>query len=136
MKQRLLQVNDLYADTDMGNLLLNAFYYTRSKKDISAGIDEHISRQHPEWLRREKYGEDQDATGFRRLCFNSEYLDILKEQTREVVERYKPDGVFFDIISTWPCYCDNCLAEMKRRGLDPKDACVAEVKATRQSNKG
>ena len=48
---------------------------------ISAGIDEHISRQHPEWLRREKYGEDQDATGFRRLCFNSEYLDILKEQT-------------------------------------------------------
>lgn len=39
MKDRTLQVNDLYADTDMGNLLLNAFYYTRSKKDISAGID-------------------------------------------------------------------------------------------------
>lgn len=94
---------------------------------ISAGIDEHISRQHPEWLRREKYGEDQDATGFRRLCFNSEYLDILKEQTREVVERYKPDGVFFDIISTWPCYCDNCLAEMKRRGLDPKDEKQAQI---------
>ena len=86
---------------------------------ISAGIDEHISRQHPEWLRREHYGEDQDPKDYRRLCFNNGYLDILKEQTREVVEKYKPDGVFFDIISTWPCYCDNCLAEMKKRGLNP-----------------
>lgn len=39
MKDRTLQINDLYADTEMGDLLLNAFYYTRSKKDISAGID-------------------------------------------------------------------------------------------------
>lgn len=88
---------------------------------ISAGIDEHIARQHPEWLRRDKIGEDQPDTDYRRICFNNKYLDILKEQTREVVEKYKPDGVFFDIISTWPCYCDNCMAEMKKRGLDPTD---------------
>ena len=88
---------------------------------ISAGIDEHIARQHPEWLRRDKIGEDQPDTDYRRICFNNGYLDILKEQTREVVEKYRPDGVFFDIISTWPCYCDNCMAEMKKRGLDPTD---------------
>ncbi len=88
---------------------------------ISAGVDEHIAKRHPEWLRRDKIGENQPDTDYRRLCFNNEYLDILKEQTREVVEKYKPDGVFFDIISTWPCYCDNCMAEMKKRGLDPTD---------------
>lgn len=94
---------------------------------ISAGIDEHISRQHPEWLRREHYGEDQNPNDYRRLCFNNGYLDILKEQTREVVEKYKPDGVFFDIISTWPCYCDNCLAEMKKRGINPAVPKEAQV---------
>jgi len=85
---------------------------------ISAGYDEHVAKEHPEWLGIYKKGEQQPATSFRRICFNTPYLELLKAQTREVVEKYKPDGVFFDIVANWPCYCPNCLADMKKKGMD------------------
>ena len=88
---------------------------------ISAGYDEHAVQQHPEWLGIYKKGEPQKPGGFRRICFNNSYLELLKEQTREVVSKYKPDGVFFDIVANWPCYCDNCIADMKKKGLDPEN---------------
>ncbi len=87
---------------------------------ISAGLDDYAISQHPEWLGVYKKGEPQQPGHFRRICFNTPYLELLKEQTREVVEKYKPDGVFFDIIANWPCYCDNCIADMKKKGLDPE----------------
>ena len=85
---------------------------------ISAGFDEHAVQEHPEWLGIYQKGKPQLPGGFRRICFNNAYLDLLKEQTREIVEKYKPDGVFFDIVANWPCYCENCLADMKRKGMD------------------
>lgn len=88
---------------------------------ISAGYDEYIAKRHPEWVQVYKKGEVQPSDGFRRLCFNNGYLDILKAQTREVLNKYRPSGVFFDIISDYPCFCENCLADMKRKGLDPDD---------------
>lgn len=88
---------------------------------ISAGYDEYTAKKHPEWLGIYQKGKPQEANGFRRFCFNSGYLDLLKEQAREVVKKYKPDGVFFDIVANWPCYCDNCIADMKKKGLDPEN---------------
>ncbi|MBO5277091.1 MAG: alpha-L-fucosidase [Clostridia bacterium] len=85
---------------------------------ISAGYDEHVAKEHPEWLGIYKKGQPQPNTGFRRICFNTPYLDLLKEHTKEVVEKYKPDGVFFDIVANWPCYCEHCLADMKKKGMD------------------
>ncbi len=86
---------------------------------ISAGYDEYEAKRHTEWLGIYKKGQPQPNTSFRRICFNTPYLDLLKEHTREVIEKYKPDGVFFDIVANWPCYCDNCIADMKKKGLDP-----------------
>lgn len=86
---------------------------------ISAGYDEYIAKRHPEWVQVYKKGEVQPADGFRRLCFNNGYLDILKAQTEEVLKKYHPSGVFFDIISDYPCFCENCLADMKKKGLNP-----------------
>ena len=88
---------------------------------ISAGYDEHAAKEHPEWCGIYKKGEPQKPNGFRRICFNTPYLELLKAQTREIVEKYKPDGVFFDIVANWPCYCDNCIADMKKKGLDPEN---------------
>ena len=88
---------------------------------ISAGYDEHAVQQHPEWLGIYRKGEPQKPGGFRRICFNTPYLELLKEHTREVVEKYKPDGVFFDIVANWPCYCEHCIADMKKKGLDPEN---------------
>ena len=85
---------------------------------ISAGYDEHVAKEHPEWLGIYKKGQPQSPNGFRRLCFNTPYLELLKEHTKEVVEKYKPDGVFFDIVANWPCYCEHCIADMQKKGMD------------------
>lgn len=84
---------------------------------ISAGLDEYIARQHPEWIVENKDGLKPYDTGFRRICFNSPYLDILVKQTEEVVKKYMPDGVFFDIVGEVACCCKNCRADMKKKGL-------------------
>lgn len=84
---------------------------------ISAGFDEYLARQHPEWLHRHEKDQDQPDTRFRRLCFNSPYLEVLAAQTEEVVRKYMPDGVFFDITAAVPCYCERCQADMQKKGL-------------------
>jgi len=87
---------------------------------ISAGYDEYIARQHPEWLERAEGGlAKRDDTYFRRICFNTPYLDLLVAQTEEAVRKYMPDGVFFDIMADWPCYCEYCQADMVKKGLNP-----------------
>lgn len=85
---------------------------------ISAGLDEHLASEHPDWILVNQDGSKPSEKWFRRLCFNTPYLEVLKAQTAEVVKKYMPDGVFFDIIAELPCYCDNCLADMKKKGLD------------------
>ena len=91
---------------------------------ISAGLDEHNAFLHPEWMHITRDGNpyvNWMNPGFKLLCNNSGYVDLLVEQTKEVVKRYMPDGVFFDIITTYPCYCNKCLAEMEAQGIDYRD---------------
>ena len=85
---------------------------------ISAGLDEHVAKEHPDWIVSTEVGVQPPNRFFRRLCMNTPYLDLLKAQTEEVVKKYQPDGVFFDIVGTLPCYCDRCLADMEKKGLD------------------
>ena len=78
---------------------------------VSAGFDQHIAKLHPEWLMVDKNGLNPSKEKFQRLCFNTEYLGLLKAQTAEVVKKYMPDGVFLDIVADTPwtaCYCENC----------------------------
>ena len=94
---------------------------------ISAGCDEHIANEHPEWVTVPQKGCPQPSGfGFRRVCFNTPYLDILKARTEEVVKKYKPDGLFYDLIDESPCYCKYCLADMKKKGLNPDDEADAK----------
>ena len=97
---------------------------------ISAGCDEHIANEHPEWVTVLQKGCPQPSGfGFRRICFNTPYLDILKAQTEEVIKKYNPDGLFYDLIDESPCYCKNCLASMKAKGLDPENEADAKKHA-------
>ena len=88
---------------------------------ISAGLDEHTAMEHPEWTFVDENGKHPSGHWFSRMCFNTPYLELLKAQTAEVVKKYMPDGVFFDIIAEVPCYCENCLADMKKKGLNPEN---------------
>lgn len=92
---------------------------------LSAGLDHQLERKHPEWLLRDKDeslgGFDFTTPMFRRICFNSPYMDYLCEQVKEVVRNYDADGIFLDIVGVRPCYCQNCINTLLERGLDPYD---------------
>jgi hypothetical protein len=91
---------------------------------ISAGLDEKVTRSHPEWLYRKKdestsWASDFNNPGFHLLCFNSPYLEVLLSQIEEVVTAYDGDGIFLDIVSPKPCYCQNCVQTLLFEGKDP-----------------
>ena len=93
---------------------------------ISAGLDEKMAVRHPEWLIRDKEGKtnwapDFMTPGFHQFCFNTPYVDYLLGQIREVLENYDADGIFLDIVGVRHCYCNNCVAEIRKRGFDPRD---------------
>jgi hypothetical protein len=91
---------------------------------ISAGVDELTAMKHPEWVVKNRDGSTYnplEASWFKRLRFNSAYLDYLCAQIEEVVRRWPDnDGIFLDIISPWPDYSEGALREMKAAGLNPE----------------
>ncbi|WNR45299.1 beta-galactosidase trimerization domain-containing protein [Paenibacillus roseipurpureus] len=93
---------------------------------ISAGLDEKLARQHPDWLLRNS--QDQTswvvgfmAPGYHEFCFNSPYLEVLLKQIEETVTNYDGDGIFLDIVGERECYCQFCISELRSNGHDPRD---------------
>ncbi len=90
---------------------------------ISAGFDEKEYLKRPEWrwcpspdkAENEEYNNE---VHFHVLCFNTGYLDFLCKQIEEVMVKYNPCGIFLDIIAARVCYCDKCVSDMKKQGLD------------------
>jgi hypothetical protein len=64
--------------------------------------------------------------GYRRICYNSPYVDYLCRQVDEVFARYDVDGLFFDITNVQSCYCRRCVPDMLARGLDPENPAQAK----------
>ncbi len=93
---------------------------------LSAGLDEKMALEHPEWLVR----MDNEATtwapnfmtpGYHKFCMNSPYLDYLLAQIKEVCENYDADGIFLDIVGVQPCYCHNCIKTLEKEGKSRKN---------------
>lgn len=92
---------------------------------ISAGVDNVMAEEHPEWREISIEGAYQGWTGpinrpgFKKMCFNSPYLDYLCDQIREAVRMFpEANGVFLDIIFQGECCCKWCLQDMEKQGLD------------------
>lgn len=93
---------------------------------LSAGFDEKYAVCHRGELVRNRdesiVGMPNFVTaGYHKLCLNSPYLDVLLAQIKEVCENYDADGIFLDIISVQPCYCEHCMNQLTREGKDPTD---------------
>jgi len=92
---------------------------------ISAGLDEKLVRQKSEWLMRGRNDEmawvGWTKPGYHTFCLNSPYLYYLIEQTEEVIRNYDIDGVWLDIVSVRPCWCQYCLNEMEEKNIDLND---------------
>ncbi len=93
---------------------------------ISILLDECAANAHPEWVARGPDGANVGRrpldAGWQIMDMSSPYQDYVAEQTREVLEKYRPvDGVFFDIcfdvvsVSKW------AIAGMLAKGYDPTD---------------
>lgn len=96
---------------------------------ISAGLDDVMAAEHPEWREVTVEGRYGGWTapitnaGFHSMCFGSDYMDYLCEQIVEVVRMFPNcDGIFLDIISQGECCCKACLAYMREHDLDPSKA--------------
>jgi hypothetical protein len=93
---------------------------------LSAGLDEKLTREHPEWLQRRRNEQPAGASdfltaGWHAFCMNSPYLDVLVSQIEEVVTGYDADGIFLDIVGIRECYCHHCIRSARERGIDPRD---------------
>ncbi|MDF3059440.1 MAG: alpha-amylase [Rariglobus sp.] len=96
---------------------------------LSAGVDELMAMEHPEWVVKKRDGvtyDPFDILWFKILRFNSPYLDYLCAQIIEVVQRWPDnDGIFLDIINAQLDYSESALREMKAAGLNAE--VVADV---------
>ncbi|MBM3457841.1 MAG: beta-galactosidase, partial [Armatimonadetes bacterium] len=91
---------------------------------ISVGLDEFMAARHPEWVELGVDGKRRGAAplqaGWKKLCFNTPYMDYVWEQTQEVLELFEVDGLFFDIINQGQCCCRWCMARMAEEGVNPE----------------
>ena len=87
--------------------------------------DHYTSHQHPEWLIINPDGEPVGPSLFqpgfyRRLCVNSPYRDLLKNNIEDLFENVSEvDGLFLDITHVVECSCRYCREKMISRGLEP-----------------
>jgi len=91
---------------------------------ISAGLDEWSARHRPEWLTNGKDGSGPRPlqAGYKRLGFDTPYLDYLCEQIEEVVDNYDAeDGIFLDIIGAVQNFSQLALGAMRAAGVNPED---------------
>ncbi len=93
---------------------------------LTAGVNNLCATEHPEWRpigpdgRLAGWTRSNLDAGFFMMCFQTDYLDFLCEQIREVTRLFpENDGIFLDIIDQRECVCPRCLASMQAKNLDP-----------------
>jgi hypothetical protein len=94
--------------------------------------DHYSAERHPEWLARDEQGRPFgtptfEAGFYRRLCVGSPYHDFIMAHTRELLEMFPVDGLFFDIVHPLPCACHHCRAAMEEQGLDPASLAARQL---------
>lgn len=93
---------------------------------ITVQWDYYTATRHPEWLHLEDDGRIAGTSPFeagfyKNLLVNSPYLEFLKAQTKEVLEMFPVDGIFFDIVKPLNDCSRWSKEQMLGRGLDPSD---------------
>jgi hypothetical protein len=85
-------------------------------------------------------GPPAEDKGYRaylwQFCIaREEFLKGELDLIRELVSGYELDGVWLDGGGSPPCYCDECVRQLRKKGLDPFDAGVqyAHKEELRQS---
>jgi len=92
---------------------------------INVGLSHEEAYRRRDWtvLRADgrMYGERFNDSFCRQMCYNTGYAEHVIGMAREVLERYKVDGFFFDCFHTQPCIGIECMEKMKAEGVDWND---------------
>jgi len=91
--------------------------------------DNYLAERHPEWLAwkrdRTTYLPKFDETpSWTALCLtNEDFVQLVLDHSREIITSYDLDGIWYDMPLPigGECFCRNCLAILRGRGLDPFD---------------
>lgn len=94
---------------------------------ISVMCDEYAANLHPEWIAIDPDGKhvgrgplENRGGAWQILDMSSPYQEFLAEQTREILDRFKPvDGIFFDMTWDQPSVSNDAKRAMVKAGLDP-----------------
>ncbi|MCS3844094.1 alpha-L-fucosidase [Microbacterium sp. AK031] len=100
--------------------------------------DNYLAERHPEWLcftreRRSYLPRFDETPAWTALCLsNGDFVQLMLDHTTEILERYQPDGIWYDMPMTNPdgeCFCVNCLDAIRDSGNDPLDIDVQRARA-------
>lgn len=97
---------------------------------VSVRVDQHIGQTRPDLICRladgKLWGPAYDEAKWYQVCLdNTEYIDYVAEQTKEILTTYDADGIFYDMCYYPPdpgCFCEKCLARLEREGHKRDDA--------------
>jgi len=91
--------------------------------------DNYNAEQHPDWRQIARDGRPRgpgpleigEYGGWKCMCMNTPYADLVQAQVEEIMDMFEVEGFFFDIVRQMDpgCCCPHCLRSMKERGLDP-----------------
>jgi hypothetical protein len=93
-------------------------------------MSDHLSAEHPEWLRINAEGKHSDRICLRPSLNGTGYLEKVEiPLVQEIIARYRPDSLWFDGDWSMPLvdYCVNCRAAWKAETgednppVDPRD---------------
>ena len=94
---------------------------------LSVQCDEYAANAHPDWCARKadtaqvKWAPDVFKPGWQIMDMSTPYQEFLAEQTREVLELFRPvDGLFFDMCWDQPSTNKHFMEAMVRDGLNPE----------------
>ena len=92
---------------------------------MNIGLSHEDSLHHRDWSVLDEngqiYQDDRLNSFFRQLCYNTPYADQQEAMVREIASNYPSAGFFFDCIHTRPCFGDECIEDMRERGVDWTD---------------
>ncbi len=96
---------------------------------MNASYDHEQAIRHREWtIRNPKINKSDDWVFdyFIDMCYlSSGYKQYMLDMIKEVKDNYDVDGYFIDCMGDNVCYCNDCLREMKKRGIDIDDEAAA-----------
>lgn len=97
---------------------------------LNAGLDHEHAVQHRDWCKVNQRGQvfeiEKMGNFFRKMCLNTEYREYLYSMIEEILSLYPVDGIFLDCFTSSPCFGDECVRIMQKKGIDVKNIKSAE----------